>query len=109
MLPILGPLTADVSIEVRSGLTSIRILRRVSEVEFIEASAFTKLLDRYMDDDEYRLFQEFLAASPEAGDFVQGTGGFRKVRWADKRRSKGKRGGLRVIYHYFDEHGLIWL
>jgi mRNA-degrading endonuclease RelE of RelBE toxin-antitoxin system len=78
-------------------------------VEFIEARAFTKHLAGYMDDDEYRAFQAFLDESPEAGDVIPGTGGFRKVRWSDKRRSKGKRGGLRVIYYYFDEHGVIWL
>jgi hypothetical protein len=78
-------------------------------MEFIEARAFTKLLGDYMDDDEYRLFQVFLAHSPAAGDLIPGTGGFRKIRWADNRRGKGKRGGLRVIYYFFDEDGLIWL
>lgn len=29
-----------------------------------------------------------------------GTGGLRKLRFEDKRRGKGKRGGLRVIYYY---------
>jgi len=32
---------------------------------------------------------------------MPGTGGFRKLRWADPRRGKGRRGGLRVIYYYF--------
>ena len=31
---------------------------------------------------------------------MPGTGGFRKLRWRDPRRGKGKRGGLRVIYYY---------
>jgi len=35
---------------------------------------------------------------PSAGDVIQGTGGLRKLPWTDKRRGKGKRGGLRVIY-----------
>ncbi len=35
-----------------------------------------------------------------AGDVIQGAGDLRKLRWADKRRGKGKRGGLRVIYFY---------
>jgi mRNA-degrading endonuclease RelE of RelBE toxin-antitoxin system len=77
-------------------------------VEFIEARAFTKLLANYMDDDEYRVFQAFLVHSPTAGDVVQGTGGFRKI-WTDNRRSKGKRGGLRVIYYFVDGDALIWL
>jgi hypothetical protein len=41
---------------------------------------------------------DFLAASPSAGDLIQGTGGARKLRWGAK--SKGKRGGARVISYY---------
>ena len=41
----------------------------------------------------------YLAFSPEAGDVIQGTGGFRKLRWASSGR--GKRGGARVIYFYW--------
>lgn len=41
-----------------------------------------------------------LAANPEEGQLVPGTGGVRKLRWAVE--GKGKRGGLRVIYYYFN-------
>ena len=37
------------------------------------------------------------------------TGGFRKMRWADARRGKGRRGGLRVIYYYLASDRQIWL
>jgi hypothetical protein len=37
-----------------------------------------------------------IAANPECGEVMQGTGGFRKVRVA--RRGMGKRGGARLIY-----------
>ena len=37
-----------------------------------------------------------VAANPECGEIMQGTGGFRKVRVA--RSGMGKRGGVRVIY-----------
>ena len=40
---------------------------------------------------------------------MPGTGGFRKVRWADERRGKGRRGGLRTIYYYFASDCRIWL
>lgn len=33
----------------------------------------------------------------------------RKLRFADKRRSKGKRGGLRVIYYWWDAGLQFWL
>ncbi len=37
------------------------------------------------------------------------TGGFRKLRWADDRRGKGKRGGLRVIYYWLESDMQIWM
>jgi len=40
---------------------------------------------------------------------MPGTGGFRKARWADPRRGKGRRGGLRIIYYYFASDQQIWL
>jgi hypothetical protein len=48
-------------------------------------------------------------ADPLAGDVIKGTGGLRKLRWSDSRRSKGKRGGIRVIYDYFLTSLEFWL
>jgi hypothetical protein len=84
-------------------------LRILVTVEFIEAPMFTALIAEYMEDDEYRAFQSFLAGEPEAGTVIPGTGGFRKLRWADRRRGKGKRGGLRVIYYYLLTDAQVWL
>jgi mRNA-degrading endonuclease RelE of RelBE toxin-antitoxin system len=78
-------------------------------MEFIEATAFTRQLRNYLSEDEYRGLQDALAENPAAGDVMPGTGGFRKMRWADERRGKGKRGGLRVIYFHFEEDDQIWL
>ena len=78
-------------------------------MEFIEAPAFSRYLREYLDDDGYRGLQGRLARDPNSGDVIPGTGGFRKVRWADTRRGKGRRGGLRVIYYYFEDQQQIWL
>jgi hypothetical protein len=43
----------------------------------------------------------YLAANPELGAVVPGTGGVRKLRWALPGR--GKSGGARVIYYYHNE------
>lgn len=43
----------------------------------------------------------FLAANPEAGDIMPETGGGRKLRW--RAQGRGKRGGVRVIYYYYNE------
>ena len=69
-------------------------------MEFIEAPAFTRHLSRYLDDEAYNDLQAELGINPDLGDVMPGTGGFRKLRWADARRGKGRRGGLRVIYYH---------
>jgi len=81
----------------------------VNRVESFEAPAFTRHLQRYLEDDEYATLQQFLAANPEAGDVMPGTGGFRKLRWGDERRGKGRRGGLRIIYYLLVGDQQIWL
>ncbi len=78
-------------------------------MEFVEAPAFTRHLSAYLNDDDYRELQARLGASPERGDLMPGTGGFRKLRWADVRHGKGRRGGLRIIYCYFPSDHQIWL
>jgi mRNA-degrading endonuclease RelE of RelBE toxin-antitoxin system len=78
-------------------------------MEFLEAPVFTRNLPRYLDDESYRGLQNALADVPDLGDVMPGTGGFRKVRWTDSRRGKGRRGGLRVIYYWFDNRNQIWL
>ena len=40
---------------------------------------------------------------------MPGTGGFRKLRWGDTTRGKGKRGGLRIIYCLLPEDHQVWL
>jgi hypothetical protein len=76
---------------------------------FYEAPIFNKYRENYLNDDQYRLFQEHLLNNPSDGDVIQGTGGFRKIRWSDPLRNKGKRGGLRIIYYYLENSHQIWL
>ena len=78
-------------------------------MEFIEAPAFTRLLPRYFRDDEYVALQIELQENPLAGEEIVSTGGFRKLRWQDRSRGKGRRGGLRIIYYYFLSDQEIWL
>ena len=76
---------------------------------FVELPPFVRLRKDYMDDDAYRLFQRELMDNPTAGDVMEGTGGLRKLRHADPRRGKGKRGGLRVIYYWWSGGSQFWL
>ena len=75
---------------------------------FLETPLFTRLLGDYLSDDNYRELQRTLMENPELGDVMPGTGGFRKARWHNARRGKGKRGGLRVIYYYLTTDHQIW-
>jgi hypothetical protein len=65
---------------------------------FIELPPFERHRQSYLNDESFREFQKMLMQNPESGDVIEGTGGLRKVRYADEKRGKGKRGGLRVIY-----------
>ncbi len=76
---------------------------------FFETSTFTATVGDYLTDDEYRQLQADMVANPQAGAVMLRTGGFRKLRWSDGRRGKGKRGGLRVIYYWLSDDGQFWM
>lgn len=40
---------------------------------------------------------------------IAGTGGLRKLRFGDPSRGKGKRGGLRIIYYWYEIKLQFWL
>ena len=82
---------------------------KVMKASFIELPPFERTRKDYMDDDVYRLLQFELMGNPTAGDVMEGTGGLRKLRQADPRRGKGKRGGLRVIYYWWSGGDQFWL
>lgn len=67
---------------------------------FVELPAFARYRSEYLSDDEFRALQVELMGAPKKGDVIEGTGGLRKLRFADPQRGKGKRGGLRVIYYW---------
>lgn len=76
---------------------------------FMELPPFERRRERYLDDRAYLRLQQALLLGPEAGDVIQGTGGLRKLRFADSRRGKGRRGGLRVIYYFWTGGPEFWL
>lgn len=76
---------------------------------FVELPAFSRHRPDYLDDDGFRELQQAMLRHPDAGDLIEGTGGLRKLRHGDPRRGKGKRGGLRVIYYWWDGRAQFWL
>jgi hypothetical protein len=63
-------------------------------VELIETSTFTKQITALLTDEEYGEFQARLAANPQLGSVIKGSGEIRKTRLAVG--SRGKSGGVRV-------------
>ena len=76
---------------------------------FVELPAFERRRADYLDDAAFRDLQEALMKNLDAGQVIEGTGGLRKMRFADARRGKGKRGGLRVIYYWWGAGMQFWL
>jgi mRNA-degrading endonuclease RelE of RelBE toxin-antitoxin system len=66
-----------------------------------ETPTFTKQADDLFDEDEKQALIAFLSQNPLSGAVISGTGGVRKVRFGASGR--GKRGGARIIYYYYDE------
>ena len=76
-------------------------------VEFIETGIFARQIDSCLSPDEYQRFQAELMADPEKGVIIPGSGGLRKIRVGCK--SRGKRGGVRVIYYLITKKNVILL
>jgi hypothetical protein len=76
---------------------------------FVELPAFSQHRESYLDDHAYAELQAALMQEPDAGAVIREAGGLRKPRLPDKRRGKGKRGGLRVIYYWWPAGSPFWL
>lgn len=76
---------------------------------FVELPPFERHRANYLDDEAFSRLQTALLADPKAGEVIQGTGGLRKMRFSDPRRRKGKRGGLRIIYFWWEAGSQFWL
>ena len=77
--------------------------------EFIFLPEFEKQWKNLsLDDDNLKDLEAYLCEYPEAGKLIKKTGGVRKFRW--KLPSKGKSGGVRVLYvdfAYFEKIYII--
>jgi hypothetical protein len=71
-----------------------------------ETPIFIRYASEIWSEAERQEFITFIAANPEAGAVIRGSGGCRKVRWS--RSGIGKRGGARVIY-FMAADEVVWL
>jgi mRNA-degrading endonuclease RelE of RelBE toxin-antitoxin system len=76
-------------------------------ITIIETQQFTGKADKIMSAAEKDELFDFIARNPKEGDVISGTGGVRKLWFAIQ--GKGKRGGVRVIYYYYDDRNPVLL
>ena len=76
-------------------------------MEIIETKIYTKYITELLTDDQYKELQQYLVEFPKSGDVINGSGGLRKLRWESK--GKGKSGGIRNIYYYYENENTIYM
>jgi hypothetical protein len=72
----------------------------------VETSAFARRAEKLLSIKEHEELVFYLALHPQSGDEIPGTGGVCKLRFAAK--GKGKSGGVRVIYYFFDAESPLY-
>src|SRR5271169_2553555 len=73
----------------------------------VETPPYLAIASKLFSEEERGNIVAMLAADPECGDLIRGTGGFRKVRVA--RKGMGKSGGARVVFIWRNERFPVFL
>lgn len=73
----------------------------------VETPTYLRAAEAFYSEADRERIVRTIAADPEAGDLMPGTGGYRKLRFA--RPGMGKRGGARIVYLYGGEDLPIFL
>lgn len=76
-------------------------------MEFLETAVFSHAADKLLTDEERRTLQNLLLHNPFVGALIRNSGGLRKIRFGTE--SRGKRGGVRVIYYPHERIGVVVL
>jgi hypothetical protein len=73
----------------------------------VETPTYLAVANKLFSEEERAGIVALVAADPECGDLIRGTGGFRKVRVA--RQGMGKSGGARVVYIWRNQRFPVFL
>ncbi|MGD9561149.1 MAG: toxin [Pyrinomonadaceae bacterium] len=82
------------------------------KLTFVELPAFIHQVDKLgkpQSDEVLSAIENDLLSDPKRGDVIRGTGGARKARVGNPSKGKGKSGGFRYIYAYFELNSRIYL
>lgn len=66
-------------------------------IEFVRLPTFERRARGLLGEEAIREVEQLLVQNPARGAVIAGTGGLRKLRFAN--RGKGKSGGVRIIYY----------
>lgn len=79
-------------------------------IVFVEVGQFNRQREECgFSDAEFERMCAELEANPRSGDEVPEAGGAYKHRFPDKKRQKGRQGGLRIYYYYLQRIETIFL
>jgi len=76
-------------------------------ITIVELPEFIRSIKKLLSPQEKDNLLFHLSINPKSGNIIQGTNGVRKLRWA--RDGKGKSGGVRVIYFYYNDKMPLFL
>lgn len=85
---------------IRNEITNIPIV-------VAETSAYLRSVETFWDKGTQDQFKFYIARYYEKGDIIPGLNGIRKIRW--KGSGHGKRGGVRVIYYFYNKSHPLYL
>ena len=77
-------------------------------VTVVEHPNYLKQAEKLLTSEQMDEIADIVAADPHAGVLMQGTGGFRKMRYAGI-QGKGKSGGMRIIHLFVTKKGAVHL
>lgn len=87
-----------------------KILSAESLLEFFELDAFVRRWDKHgLPEEELGNLQIEIMAAPKLHPVIKGTHGLRKMRYSPVSWPKGKSGGLRVCYVFFERFKAVVL
>jgi hypothetical protein len=78
-------------------------------LEFVTTPTFESSAKKLLTEEDRRQLELTILSDPQAGDVIQRTGGFRKLRFRRPSRSEGKSAGARVIYFPVPERSRVYL
>ena len=82
----------------------------VEMMDFIQLDGFKRSWQRLkLTEEDLWVLRTMIAAAPLLPPVVPGTGGLRKIRFKDPKSNRGKSGGYRVCYAYFNGFGIVLL